>query len=511
MTNSEGHDPNDEILLGDLFRPLIQYRRLIWQGAFGATVIAALLGGLYLALQPTAWSATLGFRPVFEGADDGEYPNGLPFSSADITASSVVAQVFTKNSLQTYCPIAAFRAGLVVEEASSALQFLSAEFQARLSDTRLTAVDRRRLEDEFAARRTAVPREYQLRFIRPTECASLPREVVIKVMSEVLEAWAVDSQERRGVLKMRVAVLSPEVFTIRDEANTALLIRLDLLRAAIVRVIQNITEVEKLPGSELVRAGKVSVTFAETRLRLEDLMQARLDPLLGMAGRGLGRESVRWATQALETASTHLRAAETRAEAYRQALREYSGVSTTPTATSNTSNTGTQRSQSSSDVQALTPQIDRTFIEGIVALSATNTAFRQEITRDVIEASVEAVSRASVVEHYRNLLAVMKDPGGDTITADEVGRQLTVIMEEAKETTQFFNDTYDEFSQVAYRVGSALYRVDQPAQVTALRAFGLRSYAFLVFGVLLAAPVILALACLVLFHLRRFVKSAIPA
>lgn len=508
MTNSEGHDPNDEILLGDLFRPLIQYRRLIWQGTIAATVMATLLGGLHLALQPTAWSATLGFRPVFDGADDGKYSNGLPFSSADITASSVVAQVFTKNSLQTYCPIDAFRAGLVVQEASSALQFLNAEFQARLSDASLTAVDRQRLQDEFAARRTAVPREYQLRFIRPTECASLPREVVIKVMSEVLEEWAVDSQERRGVLKMRVAVLSPEVFTIPDAANTALLVRSDLVRAAMVRVIQNITDVEKLPGSELVRAGKVRVTFAETRLRLEDLMQARLDPLIVMAGRGFSRESVRWVTQAIETASTQLRAAETRAEAYRQALREYSGVSTTPTATSNT---GTQRSQSSSDVQALTPQIDRTFIEGIVALSAANTAFRQEITRDVIEASVEAVSRASVVEHYRNLLEAMKDSGGDSLPADEVGRRLTVITAEAKETTQLFNDIYDEFSRVAYRAGSALYRVEQPAQVTALRAFGLRSYALLVFGVLLAAPVILALACLVLFHLRRFVKSAMPA
>jgi len=404
-----------------------------------------------------------------------------------------------------------FQAGLSVQESSAGLQMLSSEYQARLSDARLTAVDRQRLQDEFAARRTALPREYRLTFIRPVECASLPQPMVLKAMSDVLEVWAVDSQERRGVLKMRVAVLSPEVFTIPDAANTALLVRSDLVRAAMVRVIQNIREVETLPGSELVRAGKVRVTFAETRLRLEDLMQARLDPLIGMAGRGFGRESVRWVTQALETASTQLRAAETRTEAYRQALREYSGVSTTPTATSNTGNTGTERSQSSSDVQALTPQIDRTFIEGIVALSATNTAFRQEITRDVIEASVEAVSRASVVEHYRNLLEAMKDVSGDSLTADEVGRRLTVITAEAKETTQLFNDIHDEFSRVAYRVGSALYRVEQPAQVTALRAFGLRSYAFLVFGVLLAAPVILALACLVLLHLRRYVTSAMPA
>ena len=303
MTNPEGLDPNDEILLGDLFRPLIQYRRLIWQGTLGATVIALLLGALFLVLQPSAWSAGIGFRPVFKGADGGKYPNDLPFAPSDINDASVVAQVFAKNGLEQYCPLDFFRGGLSVQESSSALQFLSAEYQARLSDARLTAVDRQRLQDEFAARRAAMPRGYQLVFIRPAECASAPQAVVLKAMAEVLETWATESQARRGVLKARAAVLSPEVFVQPDASSTALLVRADLVRAAIVRVIENISEVEKLPGAEMVRAGKVPVTFTEVRLRLGDLMQARLDPLIGMAGRGFGRESLRWVTQALETAT----------------------------------------------------------------------------------------------------------------------------------------------------------------------------------------------------------------
>ncbi len=508
MTNPENQDQNDEILLGDLFRPLIHYRRLIWQGTIGATVIALLLGALYFFLQPSAWSAGIGFRPVFEGADDGKYPNDLPFAPSDITDASVVAQVFAKNGLEQYCPVDFFRGGLSVQESSPALQFLSAEYQARLSDTRLTAVDRQRLQDEFVARREALPRAYQLMFVRPAECASAPQAVVLKAMSEVLETWAVESQARRGVLKIRSAVLSPEVFVLPDASSAALLVRADLVRAAIVRVIENISQVEKLPGAEMVRAGKVPVTFAEVRLRLEDLMQARLDPLIGIAGRGFGRESLRWVTQALETATTQLRAAESRAEAYRQALREYSGVSSTPTANSGAAN---GRSQSSSDVQALTPQIDRTFIEGIVALSATNTEFRQEITRNVIEASIDTVSRASVVEHYRNLLAAMKDTSSDSLPADEVGKRLAAITAEAKDATQLFNDIYNEFSRVAFRAGSALYRVEQPAQVTALRAFSMRDFLLLVIGVFLGAPVILAMTCLVLFHLRRYVKSTVNA
>ena len=90
-------------------------------------------------------------------------------------------------------------------------------------------------------------------------------------MSEVLEEWAVESQERRGVLKVRAAVLSPEVFVLPDAANMSLLVRADLVRAAMVRVIANISEVEKLPGADLVRAGENQATLAEVRVRLEDL------------------------------------------------------------------------------------------------------------------------------------------------------------------------------------------------------------------------------------------------
>lgn len=505
MSNPE-NDRSDEILLGDLFRPLVLYRRLIWRGTLAATVIATLLGGLYLVFQPTTWSAAIGFRPLFDGADDGRYPNDLPFSSADITAASVVDHVFASNNLQTHCPVDVFRSGLVVQEQSLALALVNAEFQARLSDVRLTTVDRQRLQDEFTARRAALPRSYSLMFVRPPECASLPRDVVVKVLAEILEGWASESQERRGVLNIRRAVLSPAVFDLHDAANTSLLVKADLIRGAIVRVVTNIAEVEKFPGAELVRGGKEQVAFAEVRARLEDLMQAQLDPLIGMAGRGLGRESVQWLGHALETATTRHRAAEMQAEALRQALREYSGVPSAPAATGKAAAGGS----TSSDVQALTPQIDRTFIEGIVELSEANTTFRQEITRRVIDASIEVANRAQVVEHYRGLLASMSDRDAPSMLMDEVSRRLESITAEAKDTTRLFNDIYSEFSKVAFRAGSAMYRVEEPVQVVALRAFSFRRYALLVLGVFLAMPVVLATACLVLFHIRRYVRSALP-
>ncbi len=506
MTNTEKQDPNDEIMLGDLFRPLIQYWRLIWQGSIAATVFALLLGALYFVFQPSAWSATISIRPVFEGADDGKYPNGLPFAPSDITDASVVAQVFARNSLEQYCSLEVFQNSLSMQTSSVALQFLTAEYQGRLSDARLNAVDRQRVQDEFAAKRESITLEYQLQFVRPQECGSLPQPVVLKVMTDVLATWATDSQTRRGVLKMKVAVLSPEVFTNPDASMDPLLVRADLVRHNVERIIQNIIDIEKLPGAELVRAGKVPISFAEVRSRFEDLLTARLEPLIGTAGRQFGSDSVRWINYSLKTAMVHLQAAETRAAAFRQAFREYSGVLSTPTATSGAADRQPQRS---SDVQALTPQIDRTFVEGIVELSATNTEFRQELTKDVIEASLEVVSRASTVDYYRNLLAEMKESSGGVVEADDLEKKLAVLIAQAKDATQLLHEVYNEFSQVAFRADSALYRVEQPGQVTVLRAFSITDYALLIIGVLLGAPIILAMSCLVLFHLRRFVNSTV--
>jgi hypothetical protein len=504
MTDSDKSEKDHEISLGDLFRPVIQYRRQIFRGTIIATLLALLLGGVYFIRQPTTRSAWVQFRPMFDGADRDQYPNGLPFSPTDVVNPSIVSQVVAINRLHEYCPLEMFRRGLVVQESSPGLQFLNLEYQARLSDTRLTAVERQRFQEEYTSRRTSLESEYQLMFVQPRDCARIPEPIVAKALTEILETWASESQEKRGVLKLRAAMLTPAIFDNSGEIDENLLVRADLLRTGIARVIANIIEVEALPGSELIRGSEKSISLREVRADLEDLLQARLDPLVGQAARGLGRESVRWIEQALQTATVRLQAAEHRADVYRTALREYSGVTTTPLPTGGGSG---DRPQSSSDVQALTPQIDRTFLDRIVELSAVNTTFRQEITRQSIEASVEAVDRGALVEQYRQLLSSVTRNGAEPIAAESVNRTLAQIGHRAKEATRRFNDIYHEFSRVSLRAGPAMYRIDGPMEVSAIRAFGMRNFGLLFLGVLVAAPLVLAAVFLVQYHLRRLVSS----
>ena len=503
MSKTENDERPREIVVSDVVRPIVIYRRSIGRITLVFVLLAVLVGGLYLLLQPSIRSVWLEFRPVFQGVDSGEYPNSLPFASSDIVSQSVVDLVYARNQVAQYCTADQFHSGFVVQESSPELRFLNMEYQARLSDTRLTVVERQRLQDEYNNRRASMPIRYQLSFIQPSECSRIPEAIVSKALGEVLDTWATEAQDRRGVMKVRVPVLTARVFDQQAAAGESLLVRADLLRTAVGRVIRNIQEVERLPGAELVRASEHEISLPEVRAELEDLIQARLDPLVAQAGGGLGRQASRWVEHAIETATIRLQAAEERAEAYRTALRDYSGVATTLPPPGDSG----MRQEGPGDVQALTPQIDRTFIDRILDLSALNTTFRQEITRSAIEAAEEVVERRAVVEQYKALLASLTRNSSDAMTVADVAGALDHITAQAKEATERFNEIYNEFSRVALRAGPAMYRIEQPTESSSLRAFTVRDYASLVLGSLLITPIVLSVVLLLNYHLRRLVAS----
>ena len=78
------------------------YRRTLRNGIAVAAVIVTALFGVLWFTTPTDLFGTVHFRVLFDGADQGEYPNGTPFSSAEIVATPVLEQVFAANDLQRY-------------------------------------------------------------------------------------------------------------------------------------------------------------------------------------------------------------------------------------------------------------------------------------------------------------------------------------------------------------------------------------------------------------------------
>lgn len=477
MSEHETHtDDQDGI---DIMRLLKAHGRAAAITALVATAVVGFAAAVYLVfLQPVRRVAMLEFRPTFEGAARGVYPNGLPFQASDIVRGSVLDLVYDANGLGDYCEREAFSSGFFVEQRSDDSAFLDAEYQARLADARLTAVERQSIQAEYTSKREALPVQFRLVFVKPPACGKIPEIVVSKVMTDVLSTWANQSETKRGVLNYQVGLLTPSIMDVGVPDGGSRLLRADLIRTALWRVIRNIEEVSSIPGARLVQLGAQRTNFVEVRDRLIDLVRSRLEPVVVSAGQSTVREASLWASETLASAEREQRAAEGRGAAYLSALREYSGIPEAAQANRATAPVGTQ----ASDVQTISPQIDRTFIDRIVEMSEANTTFRQELTESMVEANVAAVAAEERASYYRQLLQSLRSPAALRSPA-EVDQRLDEIVSQAKVLITAFNGLYDEFSRVSLRSGTEMYQTPKPVTTQVHREFTSRKLQVLLFGV----------------------------
>jgi hypothetical protein len=478
---SELDSAGDEGTGIDLIRLLRKHGRTTGTFSVALTAVVTAVALAYLFwIQPVRRSSVLEFRPTFEGAATGEYPNELPFASSDIAAAQNVDLVYDANLISEYCSRETFRSGFFVEQRSDQSAFLDAEYQARLSDTRITAVERQRIQAEYEAKRAALPVEFRLVFVKPRPCAAIPQVVVTKSMADVLSTWASESESKRGVLKLQIDILTPAMLDVGAGVEGGLLLKADLLRTSMWRIIDNVQEVEKLPGSGLIRMGAERLAFMEVRNKLIDLVRSRLDPLVVSSGQSMVRESSTWVQETVASAERDQQAAEGRATAYQTALQQYSGNAQVAAA-----NRAVAPQGGVSDVQTISPQIDRTFIDRIVEMSEANTTFRQKLTQSMVDARVESVAAAERASYYRRLLTSMSAPRGNQMSVAEIERRLDSIVEQGKALTKQFNDLYLEFSRVSLRPAAAMYQTDKPVTTEVYREFTPNELLTLVVGTFL--------------------------
>ena len=145
----------EEISLRPLIQSLWSYRRVI--GGLVAAIMTIFVAAALAAYvgAPAERLGTLGFRLLFDGASEGRYPNDTPFSSAEISATPVLTEVFDANELNRFGSYEDLQGSIFILQSNPELDLLSYEYQTRLADSRLTPVDRARVEDEFQRKRGA--------------------------------------------------------------------------------------------------------------------------------------------------------------------------------------------------------------------------------------------------------------------------------------------------------------------------------------------------------------------
>jgi len=477
--------PAGEAFFGaHVVQTLRRYQRQILFGTAAVTALAIFGGGAwYAVLQPARRTFTLQFSLGFGGQT---YPNGLRFSSNDLVAPSVMEEVYKENGI-TYCDVEQFRAGFFVDEKSFPVEVLDEEFRLRLSEPRITAVERDRIMTEYRQRRATLPTEHRLTLVVPDKCAGIPDVVATKVLNDVLVTWAKQSEARRGVLRLQVGALTPALLNSSAGTGASLVVRADLLRRALMSTLSNMGSVQGLPGAEFVRLPDSARSFREISAELELVLRARVDPLVAAAV-AVSPDATNWLRDALEGSESRRAANVAREQSYLLALREYSGTNG-----ADAPRVGQPRGRSEgagSDVGALTPQIDGTFLDRLIEMAGANSEYRQTLTGKLVEAGLNVAAADVDVRYYRWLMGARRSGA----SAADVQAQLDALTAVAKKLMDEYNLLHEHYTLVSLRPDSELFTVVSAPSSSRLIGFTKRSYLLLVVSAFLGSLVLGALA-----------------
>jgi len=473
------------------------------------SLAAVLIGYLLIAvllylLAPSQRITSQRFRLDFSGASAGKYPNGTKFAATEIINSPILLQTWQQNDLQRFVGFNDFSRAIFILESNTAYEELAAAYQARLADPKLTPVDRERIQREFELKRESLAKnEYSINFVQTRATAQVPQNLVRKSLNDILTNWANFAANEQHVLDYRVSVLSPSLLDAAPVEQTDLVAGVQILRSKIARVLTNISDIATLPAAEMARTNTDKVSLADLRVRFEEILRFRLEPLVPLIhASGLVDDSastMRFLQAQLAYDERHLEAMKRQAEGIRQSLAVYSGSSQLPEGQLPSEGTGATPAQRSETVM---PQLSETFLDRVLALanSSADTDYRQRLVSQYRDAIMMVIPAEAAVAYDRQLIEEMRRPvGGATADDATVRRQLEATRAEVKTLVVKVNEIYKEVSgnlnpstQLFTVMGPPLTRVERTIGLSRILLWGIAVF-------LLALPTILVA---VLLHAR---------
>jgi hypothetical protein len=344
-----------------------------------------------------------------------------------------------------------FSRSMVVLESNRALENLARDYQSRLSDPKLTSIDRERIQREYEGKLASISKgQYALHYMRKTRGRDMPEILARKVLSDVLKEWSNFAANEQHVLKYRIAVLSPDVIASTSIDGTNPVINADILRAKVLRVRQNLEQIRGLPAAELARTEKDAMSLTDISIRLDEIVRFRLEPLVNRAAAaGLADrdETVRFLQSQLSYDERQLEAQQGMTEAYRKALTLYLAGKGSPESLIPTAQPSGQAGPTPETVM---PQLSDSFLERLVQLtSSTNDVpYRQFLTDRYRDGALSMVPLQEAVGYHRSILeAVRGGATGDPITREQVEQELLITRNEVRGLVTQMHELYRDLSQ----------------------------------------------------------------
>ncbi len=516
---SQPPDDEGEFSLKPMLRVLWAYRRTLRMGILIATAAVVVLFTAVWLRVPTDRFGTLHFRVLFDGADQGRYPNGTPFSSAEIVATPVLDEVYKANDLQRYMEFNDLKESMFALESNPDLELLSYEYQSKLSDVKLTPVDRARIEAEFRKKLESLKSaEFSLNLRRSERMKKLPASLLTKVLDDTLSKWARQAREQKGALKYDIPVFSSNILQRDVVRNDDYIIAVDILRTKVSKILTNIDLISKVPGAALMRTGKTRLSLAEIRSNLDDLLRFDIEPSISLITSARLTRDPQQARMYIQDQLRQIvlsRAASLqRMKAIQEPLRDYvaqsAGRQAAPAGGGQPGG-----AQAPLNTPALIPQLGESFLQQIVDMSTQNNdaKYRQAMTDRVVDEGLQVASYERERAYYEALNSSLTGWVKSPEESAESKRLVARLDKSFQAVATSLDDVvaiYDELSSKNLNPGTLLYAVTAPAALRTERSISLRTLALFAILAFVFSVVALVVGCLAHNYYRSEIAAHAP-
>ena len=514
---------DDEISLVDIFKTFWRCRVMII-GSLAAVMLLFAIGvALLFTALPSQRVATLPFMIQFDGAAKGEYPNGMKFSTADIITSPILNQVYQANQLKKILPFADFKNAIFISQTNKELEMLDEAYKAKLADRKLSAVDRQRIEAEYRQKRKSLHnQQYTLNFSLKEGMVSMPEKQISKVMADILATWAVEADQRKGAFKYRIPVYSRNIIQKGMLESEDYIVSIDILRAKIKKILQNIETINELPGARVTRVGQEHISLAEINSNLQDTLQFKLEPLVGLIrSTGLSKNpdlAVLYLENQLFKLNLDRKETNERVKILSNSLKSYmekkmvAGAMTMPNlgAAGNSSNSKT----GGMNIPTYIPQFGDSFLDRLVEMTTqgNDIKYRQDTTDRIVEEGMKVAAIEKQTSYYKSLIESMRSLAKNK-TAGNLGKVIELIKSsfagietDIQLSLDRINEIYQELSKHNLNPQSMLYTATDPVLVTKQQAVSYRKLGMAGILLLLLTFMIASLFCLIRCQFKEKIK-----
>ncbi|HKO56892.1 MAG TPA: hypothetical protein VJ276_13540 [Thermoanaerobaculia bacterium] len=496
-------EPETPISVSHLVHTLRAYAPVILLSLAAVAIGYLILAVALYLVSPSQRITGQQFRLDFEGAQRGEYPNGVRFSPSEIVATPILLKVFQQNDLGRFQNFTAFSRSVFVLESNPAFERLAADYTARLADPKLTPIDRERIQRDWEAKRDSIAKnDYSINYVRSGQ-GKIPETLVRKTLNDILNTWADYVTREQHVLEYRLAVLSPEVVDTPSANSGDAIVLLQMLRSKIGRVMANIDDLQNIPGADLVRTNDDKMSLEEIKVRLDEILRFRIEPLVDVA-RASGMVSntaatVRFLETQLAYDQRRLASVQAQADAARQSLAVYAQNGRPGSDAAIASATPGGRPTTTTTGEAVMPQLSDSFIDRLVALTSQSAdlKYRQKIAEEYQRLQNQVVPLQAAVAYDEEILTQFRNPSSASASqASAVREQIASTQSDFRLLVQKVNEIYRLVSRNLNPAGE-LFALTQPPITRVERSQNIGK--LVLYGLLfllLSLPVIIVLCLL---------------